>query len=465
MQIPLLSGITASELADFNLSYPVNLEPVPTESGISSGYLRSAMGAVPLGTGPGKERAGIVWNAVHLRIMGSKLVSVSDAGIPTVLGDVGDDGKPARFVIGNDRLAIRSGTTLYFWDGATLVQVTDPDLGPCLDIEWLNGQFFSTDGKYIVALQLSDPTQIDPLKYGQAESDPDGITGLIHQRGELHVTGGTTIDVLTYAGGPGFPLQLSEGATIPIGVVGANAKCIYSQSFAFVGAARNNTPSVWLAGAGTAAKLSTRAIDDVLAAEPDPGSIVCEARVARSEQRLYVHLSDRSLVYCNTASQEAGKPVWYTVRSGRGADKAYRLRNAVLVGNRFICGDTGSAALGIIDESVATHFGEAVGWSFDTMLLYNKALSAIVHSLDLTGLPGRGVGAHEPSARVSWTLDGETWSLEKACRTGGLGARRNRIRWAPHKRFRNYMGLRFQGDSNGLVGFAALEAEIEALKA
>jgi hypothetical protein len=463
-QIPLMSGVTASEQADFNVSLPINLEGVPVESGISQGYLRSAMGATTYTTGPGIDRGGILWNNQLYRVMGTKLVSVTQAGAVSTLGDVGGTG-PVSLTYGFDRLAIQSGTKLYYWNGSTLVQVTDPDLGPCLDVLWMAGYFVSTDGTSIVVTQLSDPTAVDPLKYGSAEADPDMVTGLLSLRNELIALGQNTIEFFDNQGGSGFPFVNSPGAMIPIGCVGAKAKCLFSQTFAFVGSGRNHALAVWLAAGGSAEKLSTRAVDDMLAAETNPAAIQLETRVSRHEERLYIHMSDRTLVYLRIASIEAQTPVWYVARSGRGADKAYRPRNAILAYNKWFVGDTETAAIGVLDEGVAEHFGEAVGWRFDTRLLYNAAKSGIIHSLELVGLPGRGATVSNPYISVSYTLDGETWSVPRANRVGANGERAKRITWNPHLRFRNYLGLRFAGDSSALSGWAALEAEVEGLAA
>jgi hypothetical protein len=73
--LPLLSGVKAKgpEWID---RHPLNLEPVPVDSGISKGQLRAAQGAVSYATGPGTDRGGIVWNNTHIRVMGTKLVQV-----------------------------------------------------------------------------------------------------------------------------------------------------------------------------------------------------------------------------------------------------------------------------------------------------------------------------------------------------------------------------------------------------
>lgn len=458
--ISLLSGITATESADFSIAYPCNLEPVVLKSGLSAGYLRSAIGTRQTGTGPGIDRGAIVWNGVIYRVMGTRLVSIAGS-VVTDLGDVGAGG-PVGLQYGINQLAIQSGTSLYYWDGKTLTKVTDTDLGPCLDQVWFKSQCFTTDGTYVVATQLADPTQVDPGKYQASDTDPDPITGLGAIRNELVAFNTNTIDFFTYVGGSGFPLALNDGASIPIGCVGPRAKCLYVQTYAFVGGGRDQANAVWLMGAGTASKISTRAIDDMLAAELNPAAIRLESRVARDEHRLYVHLSTRTLVYLKTASDAAQQPVWYIAQSGRGADQPYRLRSAVLLNGAWNVGDVASGAFGVLDEATAEHFGEPVGWSFCSELSYNGAKGGILHSLELVGLPGRGTDG-DPIANVSFTTDGETWTREKPARIGKRGQRDKRLSWRPHYRFARYMGMRFRGDSTGLAGFAVLEAELEGL--
>lgn len=460
-QIPLLSGIRASQQADFAVTYPINLEPVPLDTGISKGYLRTAAGAANWATGPGIDRGGVVWKGTLYRVMGTKLVSVSQAGAVSTLGDVGGTG-PVSMTYGFDRLAVRSGTNLYYWDGATLVQVTDPDLGQCLDVLWMDGYYVSTDGTSIIVTQLSDPTSIDPLKYGSAESDPDMITGLIKLRSELYVLGQYTIEVFTDQGGSLFPFARSDGATIPIGCVGAQAKTLFAESFAFVGAGRGDAPGIWIAQGGGAQKISTRTIDDLLAAEPNQAGIALERRVSRDEERLIVHLSDRSFAFLRRATEKAGEEVWQELRSGQGMDKPYRPRNLVYAYGEWIVGDRETAALAKLDDATGEHFGEVVGWQFQTQLTYNASKGGIVHGLELIGLPGRGqTGA--ASAFFSYTVDGQQWSIERAISLGLPNERAKRVQWRPHKRFSNYLGLRFRGDSSALAGWAALEADIEGL--
>jgi hypothetical protein len=241
------------------------------------------------------------------------------------LGDVGGSG-PVSLDYGFDRLAIRSGTSLYYWNGTTLTQVTDVDLGSVLDMIWIEGFYMTTDGDFVVVTELSDPASVQPLKYGSAEADPDPITGLLKNRqtGEAIVLGRYTIQTLQNQGGSGFPFSAVVGATLPVGCVSASAKCYMGSGFAFVGGGREDALGVYLASSQNLIKISTRALDDALAAVEDPTLIELERRASRDEQRLIVHLPTESWCYLVNASQTAGESLWFRLRSGVG--KPYRLR-------------------------------------------------------------------------------------------------------------------------------------------
>lgn len=456
-QIALLSGITASRAAEFGVSYPRNLEPVLVNSGISKGQLRSAAGAVRIGSGPGVDRAAVNWNDACYRVMGSSLVSVAADGTVAILGDVGADGT-ANLDYSFDRLIIRSGTRLYYWDGVALKQVTSANLGVVVDAMWIAGYTMTTDGKYVVVTELSDPFQVKPLKYGSAEADPDPITGLIRINNEAAVLNRYTIQFLDNQGGSGFPFVNVGGALINTGCVSASAKCLFGNTFAFVGSARGDALGVHVAGSGSAKKISTRVIDDALSAEKDPTAIVLERRVSRDELRLLVHLANETWCFLAKASEAAGEPVWY--RLGSAQDHAYRPRNAVNVYGRTMVGDVKSSALGELSSDVSTHFGEPAEWLFDVGMIYNGGKGAILDSVELIGLPARG---DTGVAFMSMTQDGVTFGPERAISTGAKGERQKRAWWRPHARIRNYTGLRFRGYDTAVQGFAACEITARGL--
>lgn len=454
--VPLLSGIAGTETGEFVHTYPLNLEPVIIDSKISKGQLKAQPGVVQMGTGPGADRGGINWNGLLYRVMGTKLCSIAPNGSVTQIGDVGAGGRCA-FDYSFDRLAVNSNPNLYYYSpDSGLVQVTDPDLGTVIDMLWIDGYFMVTDGTYVTVTSLDDPTTVLPLHYGAAEEDPDPITGLLKYREEAYVFGRYTTQVFENVGGFGFPFADNKGAGLPFGCVGPMAKCLFGDGFAFVGSGRNDGLNVYLGAQGTAEGVACRELCEALDAVPDPSVIEIEERADRAERRLFVHLPTETWVFLLKATTDVGQPVWFKVKTdGNG----YRCRNAIDIYGFQIVGDTQSGSFGYLTMADHRHFGIDPGWQFDCGLIYNDGLGAILHSVELVGLPGRGGSG---AVFLSTTRDGETFSAERSVRL--IAANRSRrIAWRPHARIGNYIGLRFRGTGTSLPGIASCEAKLQPL--
>jgi hypothetical protein len=474
MQIPILSGIYTSEAPDFRVSYPRNMQPVPRAQGISNGYLRPAEGVVQVGTGPGLARGGIVWNGVSYRVQGSSLVRVDDDGTVTVLGTIAGSGR-CSFDYSFDRLAIAGGGNLYYWNGA-LTQVIDPDIGLVLDVMFRDGYFVTTDGTSNVVTDLNDPMSVNPLKYGSSEADPDPIKcNLTARAGEFYSVNRFTIEMFENVGGTGYPFARVAGAQINRGAIGTHTATLFkvdgTDQIAFLGGGRTKQsvepPAVWVGVNGASQKISTSEIDKVLRnyTEAQLAEAVLETRLNDTHALLYVHLLDRTLVYDAAASAAVQEPVWFTLDSGLGAPAQYRARDFLWCYNGWQCADPTSGALGRLDETVSTHYGQTIGWEFGTGIVYNGGFGAIFHQLELVGLPGRVAFGADPVVWTSYSLDGETWSMERSVRAGQQGDRRKRLVWMGQGTMEQWRIQRFRGTSDAHVAFARLEAQLEPLNA
>lgn len=466
MQVPILNGIWTDKAADFRTAYPVNMAPIPKEQGISKGYLRPADGIVSLGTGPGVDRGGTNWQGTLYRVMGTKLVSVNALGATTTIGDVGGTGQ-VRFAQGFGRLAIASGGHLYYWDGVTLSQVADPDLGTVLDLLWVDGYYMTTDGQYLVVTELADPTSVNPLKYGSSEVNPDEIKALLKLHNEVYALNRYTTEVFDNIGGTGFPFQRNPGAMIERGVIGTHGCCVYQEGIAFLGSGENEPPGVFVAGNATSLRISTREIDTLLLAysENDLADVLLECRNDKSNQLLYVHLPDRTLVYDAAASKSVGEHVWTVLVSTLDGFSQYRARNFVWAYDQWNVGDPQSTAIGKLSDQVSSHWGQTVRWEFGTVIVYNSGNGAIFHQMELVALTGRVAVGAQPTVRTSYSLDGETWSMEKVKVAGSAGDRLKRLIWLGQGSMRNWRIQRFRGDSDAFLTFARLEIQVEPLGA
>ena len=464
MQIPILNGIYAGSEPELRTSYPVNMIPVPKQSGISNGFLRPADGLVSNGTGPGVDRGGINWNGVCYRVMGTKLVSVSSTGAVTVLGDVGG---PTNNLVSMDysfdRLAIASGGRLYYWNGV-LTQVTDTDLGTVLDVVWVDGYFMTTDGTSLVVTELTNPTQVNPLKYGSSEADPDPVVALVKLRNEVYALNRNTIEVFDNVGGNFFPFQRIDGAQVQKGVIGTFACCVFVETIAFLGSGRNEEPGIYLGANATANKISTQEIDQVLLqyTEAQLSTVKLEARNDKSHQHLYVHLPDRTLVYDAAASGVLEEHVWFTLTTSTVGFSQYKARNFVWAYGRWLVGDPQSSAVGYTSQDVSSHWGQIVRWEFGTLVVYNEGRGAIFNELELVALTGRVAIGSNPIISTSYSVDGASWSQDRPIRAGTTGSNK-RLVWLQQGHMRNWRVQRFRGDSQANIAFVRLEAQLEPL--
>jgi len=361
--------------------------------------------------------------------MGTSLVKVYASGGFDVLGDVGPGGF-CTFDYSFDRLAMTSGGRLYYLLGGTLIQVTDPDLGVALCVLWADGYFFTTDGEFIVQTELLDPTQIDPLKYGSSEIDPDPILRLLKLNGEVYAINRNTSEVFDNVGGTGFVLRRIESAMVQRGTVGTNAACAFGDgAIAFVGSGRNETVGVYMMANGSSVRVSTREIDTLLQGLSDAelADIVLEGRFDRGHEWLYVHLPTQTLVFDAGATRETEK-------------------------------------LASIATTTARHYGSDVAHEFGTMIVYGDGDDAIVHELELVALPGRVAVGLDPVVWTSYSLDGVTFSVEKYIPAGKIGERTKRIGWRTQGTIRNWRIQRFRWRSDTLMSVAKLSMRVEPMR-
>jgi hypothetical protein len=485
-EVPILSGVFTDGAADIRVAYPVNMVPVPMDSGISKGYLRPSDGIIQTGTGPGSSRGGVNWNGVCYRVMGSTLVSVSSTGAVTAIGDVGTGGQctfdyspqvtaPASPTYPG-YLAISSGGALYVLTSAgVLTKVTDVDLGTCLDIIWVDGYFISTDGNYLVQSALHDPFTWTTTGYGASDVDPDPIKSVNKIRNEVAAVNRYSIEFFRNIGGTfNFTFERINGAQINKGSIGTYMTVVFQDFLAFVGSGRNESPGVFLGTHSQAQKISTTEVDTILLQYTESALSGCtmEVRNDRGQKHIWINLPDRTLVYDLDASQAFGAPVWFVLTSGLSGFSRYVAKDLVWCYDKWLVANPVSFQIGYLTDSTSQQWGATARWEFSTQILYNAGMGAIVHQLELVCLTGRAPsvytsgtteGPAERTITSSYSVDGRVWSQPKAIKIGSRGNGNKRIIWYNQGHLRNFRIQRFQGDTLSYISVARLEAQLERL--
>lgn len=462
MQIPVLSGIYTDQNSDFRTSYPRNLIPVPKEQGLSNGYLRPSEGIIEFAQVGGVDRGGINWNGICYRVCGDKFVRIDESGDVAEIATVTGTGY-CKFDYSFDYLAINAGENLYLYNG-TFTQVVDSDLGKVNDVIWIDGYFMTTDGEHLVVTELNNPFEVNPLKYGSSEVDPDQIQALIKIRNEVYALNRYTIEVFDNVGGEFFPFSRIDGAMSTKGTLGRKTCCKFLDSAAFLGGGKNEPVSIWLAANGSTQRIATREIEQLICKynEQTLSECLMESRSIDGHQWLYLHLPDQTIVYDASATQATEQPVWFTLSSGFGGGK-YFAQNHVWCYGKWIVGHTYLSKIGTLSNEVGEHWGEVTEWQFNTSILYNESRGVIFHQLELVCLAGRTTFNNNPTISTQYSVDGETWSVPKYIRAGRIGERNKRLVWFQQGHMQNWRIQQFTGTSESRLTIARLEAQIEPL--
>lgn len=464
MQWQILSGIYSNSGPDFQVSYPVNMVPVPKQTGISTGYLRPADGLVKTADGPGTDRGGIEWNGVCYRVSGQQLIKVAEDGSVTPLGMIpGTDQVTMDYSF--DLLCIVADGKAFYSDGFGVTQLTDPDLGTVLSVVWVDGYFMFTDGASLIITDLNNPYSINPLNYGSSEVDPDPVVALRKFRNEVYAVNTHTIEVFDNVATQFFPFQRIDGAQVQRGGIGPQAVCVFIDKVAFVGSARNEALGVYFAENGISNKVSTQEIDKLLTqyTADQLADIKLESVNANGHWFLYMHLPDRTMVYDAQGTEAFQQPVWFTLTSALVGFGQYRARSFVYCYGKWLIADPTSTALGYTTQDVGTAYGEPVRWEFGTIIAYNESAGAQFPSLELVSLPGRVALGANPLVTTEYSFDGVYWSQPHTISAGTVGQRNKRLVWLRQGYMRNYRIQRFKGTSDSHLAVARLEAAIEPL--
>lgn len=477
MQVPILSGIYGDTRPDWRTAYPRNMVPVPVKTGLSNGYLRPAPGLVPhadfsVVTGP--FRGGVFYKDQLFWILPQVIYAVDRTGLTVGAASLPGSSR-CRIVQGSDRLAIATNDRLYYWTGVSSDPVVDanaadPDFGTVIDVAYLNSHYVVTDGQRLITTDIDNPLSVNPLKYQLAAADPDVINSLDLLGLQLAVIGRYSIEFRTYDANleiqDKFPFSPVLGATVNRGSTGLWAACRYRNGIAFVGGGRDENTSVhWTAG-GQSQRIANREIDLILGQylEGELKGLVIEHYADNSHDNLLIHLPDQTLVFDGRASEVVGQPVWHTRDSGNDSERqAYRAKYFVRAYDRWFFEDLQSMKIGYLDDSVSTHFGAVVPWEFQTDLIYNEARSAIVHEIELVGLPGSAAVGDTPTVWSSYSEDGAAWSGEIPLQVSTNGARLQRMRWIEQGLMEQKRTIRFRGDSSSQLLVNRLEATVEGL--
>lgn len=170
-------------------------------------------------------------------VAGSTLHGVSDGKLydgTTSAGTIAGSGFVS--MAGNEiGLMVSAGTTLYFYDGATLSNVTFPDSADVVHVETGGSRYWmvrkDTGKLYFTDALESD---VEALDFLTAESLPDRLLQTIWLDGMLVGLGSESIEFFQQTGSSTLPITPLQNMVIEQGVKATGAACKIGETFAAV---------------------------------------------------------------------------------------------------------------------------------------------------------------------------------------------------------------------------------------
>ena len=215
------------------------------------------------------NRGGRAMNGIAYFVNGASLYRLNLDNTLDTLGTIGGTGRVWMSDNGTQLLILAPGVNGYIFTEApdTLTTITDGDFtanGVPQSVRFVDSYFvFTTDTNKFIISSSNNGLLYDALDFGTAESNPDGTQSPIVFKNQLFIIGEITGEGFSNVGGADFPFQrsgvfLDQGTSSPHSVVKT------SETYLFIGGAKDESPAVWAYVGNGTQKVSTQAIDDLL---------------------------------------------------------------------------------------------------------------------------------------------------------------------------------------------------------
>lgn len=420
MQLPIPIGLGdehGSE-TDYRDQLPINYTLVQRNIKGAKGYLLSHPGLSDYGTGNGIDR-GAIYNERqrnHLRVSGEALISVDTNGDTSIIGLISGTDQailPYSFTT----QGILANTKFWLYDGTTLTEFIDPDLGAPIDCVWVNGVYFFTDGETIYHTRADSELAIDPLTFATAEFSPDRTWGLLKNiQNQVVVFNRFSTEWFRDTGtaiAGRFRFERISGKSVKIGIIGTNCKAELDGQIFILGGRKEESPSIHLLVNGSEQTMASREIDKILATytESELREAVLEARVEDREKYLYVRLLRHTLLFDYTIAKSFGvQRAWTIIKSDVVGDTPWRGRNGIFDPRaaKWIYGDSIDGRLGFLDNTTNNQYGNQMENIFFTNIINIEDSS--INQLELDTIPGFSDGL--VTVFVSISYNGVTYGKE-----------------------------------------------------
>lgn len=464
MKLPLVKGTKVSNIAEWRDFLPLNMVGFSQSIGDWTGFLRTSNGLVSYTTGTGIDR-GAIWSdrfKTHVRLSGQTFIEVDQfGGVVSLSGTSVPGSDQAQFANSFNSIAFVADGDYWRWDTSTLTNVTKPvGAGDFIDMVWIDGYYIFTDGENLWNTTLADEAVFNANERAGSDFAPDEILGVGRTTdNKLLAFNRYTIDPFYNNAGALFPFARIPNASIPIGIVGTNAKAnIGDGRWVVFGGGKEYSPTFFML-TNSYSKISTKEIDSIIDTYSDYElvNISIEYRDTRDQGLVICHLPRHTLVYDVRLSGTLGEPIWYEWNSGlnpwRARNGIYDPRNINNTASGWIYGDSIDSTIGKLDQTVSAQYGEIVEFECNTPIV---RAGGTVDNCEIVSAPGHS-SVTDDVVFLSTTKDGALFGPEVMVPRGNSGDYQHRMIKRRLGDYPRWFGMKIRGKSAGVFSVAGVE--------
>ncbi len=279
MKIDLVGGSYQAFSLPFNAERSVNLYPVLDKRGKDVAALYGTPGLSLFSVaGLGAIRGAFAaTNGRGFVVSAATLYEIDSAGTATSRGTLLQSSGNISIAENGLQLAICDGSALYMftYSSNAFAQVSSVNLPSAGTLTYLDGYFIvnkNDSGAFYIS-SLYDGTTWAALDFATAESSPDELYRVYNAIGQLWLLGKTTSEIWTNTGASAFPFQRISGAKLEVGILAPHTAVAVESSIVFLGRDEFGSGSVYRATGTVPKKISTEAIDLLIARATDKENI------------------------------------------------------------------------------------------------------------------------------------------------------------------------------------------------
>lgn len=344
-----------------------------------------------------------------------------------------------------------SGTGYIFQSEPTdlLQQIVDAGFtanGIPEQVTFVNSYFIVTTSDNVAIISApNDGLSWNALDVISAEADPDGVIAPFVFKNQLYLLGTQTTQGYDNIGGAGVPFQ-SSGFVLAQGCVAPFSVRNVGNAVLWVGGGKNEKAAIWLFTGAEPQKISTIAIDNVLAtlSEADLTAISGWSYSERGHNFVAFNTPRTTYVYDVRTDRWHERESELINTKGEKLIERCRIQCVLNAFNELLVGDTQDGRVGRLNFETYTEYDNVLSAFFTTSPLYDQSHSFTLPSIELFCETGVGnADDRDPTVRMDISRDGVNFEYPRTRSLGARGARNVRVIWYKNGRFPNTGIMRF----------------------